>query len=222
MESLKYMELEKEVSLNEGTIVAIAGDDFVVIAADTQIHSNDFIPMCRQDKIFKVSPLVVMSCTGSWPDTCAVIRLMRTTVSDYEGTHRRPMSIDAMSQMLSNNMYKSRSSPYSISTILAGIDKEGKGVVLSFDSLGHYEQMNYQSVGTASAMVLPILDSHLGPKNQSQETPTERIEVSEAVSIVSSCMVIAGEHDSYSSDSWLLKIINNDGIEVRKPPLHQE
>ncbi|XP_017025568.1 proteasome subunit beta type-1-like [Drosophila kikkawai] len=216
------METDKEDLLNVGTIVAIAGGDFAVIATDTQITNSDFNSTSKQDKLFQVSPVAVMSSSGSWPDTLAVIRLMKTIVADYESTHLRPITIDAMSQMFSNNMFKRRYLPYCVSTILAGIDKKGEGVVFSFDSLGHCQQVIYQAAGMATAMVLPLLDSHLGFTNQSETAPTERIKVTEAVSIISNCMVIANELENLTSGSWLMKIITKDGIEVRELPLRQE
>ena len=58
----------------------------------------------------------------------------------YLHEHLKPMSTNAVAQLASTMMYHKRFFPYYTSTILAGLDQEGKGVVYSYDPVGHMEK----------------------------------------------------------------------------------
>ncbi|KAI8116527.1 Proteasome subunit beta type-1, partial [Lucilia cuprina] len=75
---------------NGGSIVAIAGDDYVVIAADTRLSSGYSIHTRKQNKLFQLSPKTVLGSTG-----------FKARMQMYEHTHLKTMSTDAVAQMLS-------------------------------------------------------------------------------------------------------------------------
>ncbi|KAL5108913.1 Proteasome subunit beta type-1 [Taenia crassiceps] len=47
------------------------------------------------------------------------------------------------------------------STILAGIDEDGKGAIYSFDPVGSYAREVYRACGTGGAILQPLMDSQL-------------------------------------------------------------
>ena len=54
---------------NGGSIVAIAGDDYVVIASETRLSGNGYSILSReQPKLFKLSEKTVLGSTGCWCD----------------------------------------------------------------------------------------------------------------------------------------------------------
>ena len=61
-------------------------------------------------------------------------------MKSYRYTHNKSMATPAVAQMMSTMLYNKRFFPYYISNILAGLDKEGKGVVYSYDPVGHSER----------------------------------------------------------------------------------
>lgn len=58
----------------------------------------------------------------------------------YLHEHLKPMSTNAVAQLVSTMMYHKRFFPYYTATILAGLDQDGKGVVYSYDPIGHMEK----------------------------------------------------------------------------------
>ncbi|KAH8379559.1 hypothetical protein KR009_005571 [Drosophila setifemur] len=208
---------------NGGSIVAIAGDDFVVIAADTRLSSGYNIHSRDQSKLFKLSELTVLGSTGCWADTLSLTGLLKVRMQSYEHTHLRTMTTDAVAQMLSISMYNRRFFPYYVSNILAGIDKDGKGVVYSYDPIGHCERATYRAGGTAGTLLQPVLDNQIGHKNMNlaaNELP--KLTMERAVAIASDTFISAAERDIYTGDSVLINIITQEGIEERRVKLRQD
>ncbi|XP_030371106.1 proteasome subunit beta type-1-like [Scaptodrosophila lebanonensis] len=208
---------------NGGSIVGIAGDDFAVIAGDTRLSSGYNIHSSTQSKLFQLAPLTVLASTGCWCDTLSLIGLMKVRLQMYENTHLKVMTTDAVAQLLSITMYNRRFFPYYVSNILAGIDKEGKGVIYSYDPIGHCERTTYRAGGTAGPLLQPVLDSQIGFKNMdSTETQMPKLTKERAVSIASDTFISATERDIYTGDSVLINIITKDGVEVKQMKLRKD
>lgn len=66
---------------NGGTVAAIAGDDFVVIASDTRLTNGSYGIMSReQSKLFKLSDKIVLAATGCWADVLTLTKLMEARI----------------------------------------------------------------------------------------------------------------------------------------------
>lgn len=129
----------------------------------------------------------------------------------YEHTHNKTMTSNAVAQMLSILMYNRRFFPYYVSNILAGIDEEGKGVVYSYDPIGHMEKAQYRAGGSAGTLLQPVLDSQVGFKNQPAEN-VKPLSKETAVALVRDTFISATERDIYTGDSVIMNIITKDGI----------
>jgi len=207
---------------NGGSIVAIAGDDYVVIAADTRLSSGYSIHTRTQNKLFELSPKTVLGSTGCWCDTLALTSLVRARMQMYEHTHLKTMSTDAVAQMLSILMYNKRFFPYYVSNVLAGLDNEGRGVVYSYDPIGHCERTKYRAGGSAGALLQPVLDNQIGFKNMQLEDGVPNITKERAVAVATDTFISAAERDIYTGDAVLINIITEDGIEVKKVELRKD
>ncbi|XP_073843311.1 proteasome beta6 subunit [Musca autumnalis] len=207
---------------NGGSIVAIAGDDYVVIAADTRLSSGYTIHTRKQNKLFKLSEKTVLGSTGCWCDTLALTALVRARMQMYEHTHLKTMSTDAIAQMLSIIMYNKRFFPYYVSNVLAGLDNEGKGVVYSYDPIGHCERTTYRAGGSAGALLQPVLDNQIGFKNMQLEGEIPKVSKERAVAIATDTFISAAERDIYTGDAVTINIITKDGIEVKEVQLRKD
>ncbi|XP_026478790.1 proteasome subunit beta type-1-like [Ctenocephalides felis] len=156
---------------NGGSIVAIAGEDYVIIAADTRLSSGFSIFTREQKKLFTLSGTTVLGATGCWCDTLALTSMIEARMKMYEHDHNKPMSTPAVAQMLSTMMYYRRFFPYYVSNVLAGLDSQGRGCVFSYDPVGHCEKSMFRAGGSAGALLQPLLDNQLGFKNMQNITP---------------------------------------------------
>ncbi|XP_056648193.1 proteasome subunit beta type-1 [Diorhabda sublineata] len=196
---------------NGGSVVAIAGDDFVVIGADTRLSSGFSIFTREQNKLFPLSSTTILGCAGCWCDTLTLTRILKSRMQMYQQEHNKTMSTVACAQMLSTILYYKRFFPYYISNILVGLDNEGKGCVYSYDPIGHCEKATYRAGGSAGALLQPLLDNQIGQKNILNPS-TEPLTQEKALATLKDVFISAAERDIYTGDSVSIKIITKDGI----------
>lgn len=206
---------------NFRSLVAIAGNDFVVIAGDTRLSSGYSIHTRHQSKLFGLSSSTVLASTGCWCDTLSLTALVRSRMQMYEHTHNRTMSTTAVAQMLSILMYNRRFFPYYVSNILAGLDENGEGCVYSYDPIGHCERRKYGAGGSAGTLLQPVLDSQIGLKNQQNPNP-EPLTKERAVAVIKDTFISATERDIYTGDAVILNIITKDGVVEEKLELRKD
>lgn len=208
---------------NGGTVVAIAGKDYAIIASETRLSTGYQIYTREQPKMFQLTSKAVLGSTGCWCDALTYAKVIETRVKNYLYEHNRVISTPACAQLMSNMLYYKRFFPYYVSNILAGLDEEGRGVIYSYDPVGHYEKHSYRAGGSSCALIQPFLDNRVGLKNfqgvapNSVELPSE-----DALRIVKDVFVSAGERDIYVGDFVDIRIITADGIQHQKYNLRKD
>ncbi|CAH1391660.1 unnamed protein product [Nezara viridula] len=198
-------------SENGGSVVAVAGDDFAIIASDTRLSTGFQIYTRNQSKLFKLSDKTILGSTGCWCDVLSLTRLVQTRIKMYQYDHNKVMSTPAVAQMLSVLLYYKRFFPYYVANILAGIDDNGKGVVYSYDPIGHHESSKFRAGGTAGALLQPLLDNQLGMLNQ-ENVQDKTYTLEKAHAIVKDVFISAAERDIFTGDRISINIITKDGI----------
>lgn len=206
---------------NGGSIVAIAGENFAVIGADTRLSTGFSIYTREQKKLFQLSERTVLGATGCWCDTLTLTRLLQARMQMYQHEHNKAMSTPAVAQMLSTMLYYKRFFPYYVSNVLAGLDSEGKGCVFSYDPIGHCERSTFRAGGSAGAQLQPLLDNQIGLRNMqnAKELPLPR---EKALSLLKDVFISAAERDIYTGDSIYIIIITADGIQEEKFELRKD
>lgn len=203
--------------------MAIAGDDFAVIGSDTRLSSGYVIHTRNQSKLFQLSPTTVLGSSGCWCDALALTSLVKARLQMYKHIHSKVMTTEATAQMLSILMYNKRFFPYYLSNILAGLDKDGKGVVYSYDPIGHCEKTTCAAGGQARTLLQSILDQQISHRNMNLEKANmPPLDLDRAVSMVYDTFVSASERDIYTGDSVIINIIKADGIEEKTMPLGED
>lgn len=208
-------------AFNGGTILAIAGEDFSVIAADTRLSQGFSIHTRDSPKTYKLTNSTVLGCAGFHGDCLTLTKLITARLQMYEHEHGSKMSSPAIAQMLSTVLYYRRFFPYYTYNILAGIDNEGKGCVYSFDPVGSYERETYRAGGSASALLQPLLDNQIGFKNQQGVTEVP-LTKDKAVFLVKDVFTAAAERDIYTGDAVIISVITQDGVTEEAFPLRRD
>jgi len=209
-------------SENGGSVVAIAGEDYCVVASDTRLSGDGYSIFSRETpKLFKLSDKTVLGSTGCWCDILTFTKVAEMRLKAYRHNHNKTMSTPAIAQMTSTMLYNKRFFPYYISNILAGLDEQGKGSVYSYDPVGHCEKNMYRAGGSSCALLQPLLDSQVGLKNQEgvEKVP---IPMEKAMNMIHDVFISAAEREIHTGDGICFNIITKDGIKQHTVPLRRD
>jgi len=153
-------------SENGGTILAIAGADFSVIAGDTRQSEGFSIQTRYAPKVFRLTDKAVLAVNGFAADGNMFVKKVKQRLEWYRHAHSKDMSIKAIARLIQTMLYAKRFFPYYVYNILGGIEEDGSGAVYSFDPVGSYERETCRAAGAAQALVQPFLDNQIYLKNQ--------------------------------------------------------
>ncbi|XP_026560941.1 proteasome subunit beta type-1 [Pseudonaja textilis] len=208
-------------TFNGGTILAIAGEDFVVVASDTRLSEDYAIHSRESPKCYKLTDTTVIGCSGFHGDCLTLTKILEARLKMYKHSNNKIMSSGAIAAMLSTILYSRRFFPYYVYNIIGGLDEEGKGAVYSFDPVGSYQRDSFKAGGSASAMLQPLLDNQVGLKNMegARQLP---LSLEKALQLVKDVFISAAERDVYTGDALKICIITKDGIKEESFPLRRD
>jgi 20S proteasome subunit beta 6 len=144
---------------NGGTTVCIAGDDYAIAAGCTRMSTGYEIISRNQTKLHDYTDKTVFSACGCMSDVVTFNKVIKARMTQYEHSHGKPMSAQAVAQLVSVTLYSRRFFPYYAFCLIAGLDEEGKGAVYGYDAVGSYKRDDYGAMGSGQNFVVPILDN---------------------------------------------------------------
>ncbi|KAG9227895.1 hypothetical protein CCMSSC00406_0009729 [Pleurotus cornucopiae] len=121
---------------NGGTILAIAGKDFSVIAGDTRQSEGYSIQTRYAPKVFRLTDRAVLAVNGFAADGNMFVKKVRQRLEWYRHAHAKDMPLRAIARLIQTMLYARRFFPYYVYNILGGIEEDGSGAVYSFDPVG--------------------------------------------------------------------------------------
>eukprot|EP00745_Piridium_sociabile_P036301 TRINITY_DN64894_c0_g1_i1.p1 TRINITY_DN64894_c0_g1~~TRINITY_DN64894_c0_g1_i1.p1 ORF type:complete len:263 (-),score=56.31 TRINITY_DN64894_c0_g1_i1:595-1302(-) len=206
---------------NGGTVLAIAGEDFAVIASDSRLMTGFSILSRDVPKTSQVTSSTVVGSCGFHGDVLTLTKVVETRLKMFSYIHNKEMDTSSIAAMLSTILYYRRFFPYYVYNIVAGLDTEGKGCVFSFDPVGSYERETYRAGGSASSMLQPLLDNQIGMKNQegAKQVPLSKVK---AVALVKDVFTSAAERDINTGDSVVIHVVSKQGITKESFPLRRD
>ncbi|KAK8392801.1 hypothetical protein O3P69_014914 [Scylla paramamosain] len=180
---------------NGGTSIAIAGDDFVMIASDTRLTRGFNILSRNQEKVLRLTPHTMMASSGCWADVLTLSKVLQDRITMYSHEHNESMPTTAVAQMLSTMLYWRRFFPYYVANILAGLDEQGKGVV---------------ATGASVAQIQPLLDNQVAALNMKGATPPKMTK-DLARQLIHDAFISAAERDINTGDGIIIHTITKEG-----------
>ncbi|KAL4075181.1 20S proteasome subunit [Scleroderma yunnanense] len=151
---------------NGGTILAIAGADFSVVAGDTRQSEGFNIQTRYAPKVFRLTDRAVLAVNGFAADGNMFVKKVKQRLEWYRHAHAKDMPLRSIARMIQTMLYGHRFFPYYVYNILGGIEEDGTGAVYSFDPVGSYERETCRAAGPAQSLVQPFLDNQIYFKNQ--------------------------------------------------------
>ncbi|KAG8927589.1 Proteasome subunit beta type-6 [Tulasnella sp. 418] len=148
-------------SENGGTILAIAGVDFAVVAGDTRQSEGYNIQTRYAPKVFKLTDKAVLAVNGFAADGNMFVKKVKQRLEWYKHAHAKDMPLRAIARMIQTMLYAKRFFPFFVYNILGGIEEDGSGAVYSFDPVGSYEREACRAAGAAQSLIQPFLDNQV-------------------------------------------------------------
>jgi len=207
-------------NVNEGTVLAVAGKDYVVVAGDTRMSDGYSILSRDVPKLFKLTPQTILASAGMQADAVTLRKVLSWKIIMYRHKHNKDMRTGAIAQMLSNTLYYKRFFPYYTFNVLAGIENDGSGAVYGYDAIGSFERLPYGVSGSGSALITSILDNQVAFKTQQKNK--RDLSVDECVDLVKDVMTSAGERDIYTGDTADIVVITKDGMKEERFQLKKD
>ncbi|XP_005857202.2 PREDICTED: proteasome subunit beta type-1 [Myotis brandtii] len=203
------------------TVLAIAGEDFSIVASDTRLSEGFSIHTRDSPKCYKLTDKTVIGCSGFHGDCLTLTKIIEARLKMYKHSNNKAMTTGAIAAMLSTILYSRRFFPYYVYNIIGGLDEEGKGAVYSFDPVGSYQRDSFKAGGSASAMLQPLLDNQVGFKNM-QNVEHVPLSLDRAMRLVKDVFISAAERDVYTGDALRICIVTKEGIREETVPLRKD
>ncbi|KAM9973239.1 hypothetical protein ACTFIR_012615 [Dictyostelium discoideum] len=202
---------------NGGTVMAVAGKDYCVIAGDTRMSDGGYgIQTRKYTKIFQLTKKCVLATSGMQADTIALQKRLKSMLESFEKEHGKPMSTPAIAQFLSNTLYYKRFFPYYTFNLVAGVDEQGEGWIWTYDAVGSHERVKYSSQGSGNQLVIPLLDNQVAKFNQQIVEGNKDVSCEQVVSFVKDSITSAGERDIYTGDFADIVVVDKNGVHWEK------
>lgn len=215
---------------NGGTVLGIAGEDFAVLAGDTRIVSGYNIDSRYEPKIFDVGDDIVMTANGFAADGAALIDRFKTSFKWYKfDNNNKKLTIKSAARYIQHLLYGKRFFPFYVSTLIAGLDEEGKGAVYSYDPVGSYEREQCRAGGAAASLIMPFLDNQVNFKNQyvpgtdgKEKRPIRFLSLEEVIELVKDAFTSATERHIQVGDGLEIFIVTKEGVRKEYYPLKRD
>lgn len=199
--------IDPNINLNHTgtTIVAVTADDATVLGADRRASlGGQFISNKDIEKIHQVHPTAALALSGAVSDLQQLTDFLQAEASLYEMRRGEPMSLIALSSLLSNLM---RGAPMLATPILGGIDEEGPRV-FTLDPGGGRMEDRYTAAGSGMQLAYGVLEREY----EVGLTPTE------ASSLVARSIDTANERDTASGNGLSLATVTAEGTDIESHP----
>lgn len=203
------------------TVIAIAGDSFVVVGSDTRLVEEADIISRDHPKLYQIAPRIMFAAAGNVCDVDELAEKLKTDAKLYLMNHGREISVESMSQSLSIKMYGKRLFPYVVYPLICGLKEDGKGYVSSFDVIGHQIEHQHRAFGASEQLIQAVLDSEIDCKHQ-KDARCVPMTIQRAINLISDQFTCAAERCILTGDSMVVSIITKKGVETHRMPLRKD
>jgi proteasome beta subunit len=145
------------------TTVGILCDGGVVLASESRATMGNFIASTTAKKIYQVDDQIGITTAGVVGDAQSLVRMVQVEARLYKMQRGEPMTVKALTTMLSNVLSSRRYYPFYVQLAVGGVDRYGPKMY-SLDALGgQIEERNIISTGSGSPIAYGVLEAMYKP-----------------------------------------------------------
>ncbi len=188
--------------------VGITFQNGVVIGAEKRVLWGYTIVSKTGKKVFPITDNIVVGSAGVSGDYQMLSSFLMAESNLFELENRRAITVNAAAQLLSNILFSRKYMPYLTQTLIGGVDSDGSHLY-SLDLAGSLIEETYAAVGTATSLVLGVLEANY----------REDLTKEEAIQLAVKAIRSATRRDAMSGEGIDLLIVTPKGIESKHFPL---
>ncbi|MBL7117544.1 MAG: archaeal proteasome endopeptidase complex subunit beta [Candidatus Syntrophoarchaeum sp.] len=191
-----------QVKKGTTTVGLICGGG-VVLASEKRATMGSFIASRAAKKIYRVDERMGMTTAGIVGDAQTLVRLISVEAKLYKIRRQEPMSVKAMTTLLSNVLSGQRMFPYIVQLLVGGIDRNGAHI-FSIDPFGgNTDEKEIAATGSGSPIAYGVLEDRY-----SKGMPLE-----EGISLAIQALHSAMKRDSASGGDMQVVVIRKEKYE---------
>lgn len=188
--------------IREGTTtIGLVCKDGVVLATEKRAVTGSFIASRSAKKIYQIDALIGMTTAGIVGDAQVLARAMSVESGLYKVRKGRPMSVKAVSTLLSNILSSQRFFPYFVQILTGGVDKDGAWLYSMDPFGGQICEKEIVATGSGSPIAYGVLEDRY----------SKDMAIDEAVKLAVRALYSAMKRDSASGGECELVKITEEG-----------
>lgn len=186
------------------TTVGLVCGNGIVLASEKRATMGSFIASREAKKIYQVDDRIGMTTAGAVGDAQVLARIIAVEAKLYKIRREEPMTVGAVSTLLSNILSTQRYMPYMTQLIIGGIDRNGPHLY-SLDPLGgQIEERKVVATGSGSPIAYGILEDRY--KNG--------ISLDEGINLATRALQAAIKRDAASGDGIEIVTVTPDAYKI--------
>eukprot|EP00929_Paragymnodinium_shiwhaense_P032445 TRINITY_DN17975_c0_g1_i1.p1 TRINITY_DN17975_c0_g1~~TRINITY_DN17975_c0_g1_i1.p1 ORF type:complete len:206 (-),score=48.38 TRINITY_DN17975_c0_g1_i1:129-746(-) len=192
---------------NGGAIVAMAGKECIAIAADTRHGIRQLQTMsCNRQKTFKMTDQCYVGLAGLATDVQTLSQLLEFRLKLYSLREERVIQPPTLGNLLSTMLYEKRFGPWLCEPVVAGLDKDKKPFMCSYDFIGAMSvSEDFVVAGTSTDQLYGVCESFWRPDMNKDEL----------FETVSQCLLAAVDRDCLAGWGGVVTVITPTEITTR-------
>ncbi len=200
------MEIEIMDQLKKGTTtVGLICRDGVVLASEKRATMGSFIASKAARKIYQVDDRMGLTTAGIVGDAQTLVRLISVEARLYKTRRQEPMTVKAMTTLLSNVLNGQRMFPYLVQLLVGGIDRKGAHIYSVDPFGGNTDEREIAATGSGSPIAYGVLED-----KYSKDMPLE-----EGIALATQALRSAMKRDSASGEEIEIVTITKDMYKER-------
>ncbi|MCK4736546.1 MAG: archaeal proteasome endopeptidase complex subunit beta [Methanophagales archaeon] len=200
------MKIEIMDQLKKGTTtVGLICRDGVVLASEKRATMGSFIASKAARKIYQVDDRMGLTTAGIVGDAQTLVRLISVEARLYKTRRQEPMTVKAMTTLLSNVLNGQRMFPYLVQLLVGGIDREGPHIYSVDPFGGNTDEREIAATGSGSPIAYGVLEDKYSAD----------ISLEEGIALATQALRSAMKRDSASGEEIEIVTITKDMYKER-------
>ncbi|MDI6888872.1 MAG: archaeal proteasome endopeptidase complex subunit beta [Methanocellales archaeon] len=186
------------------TTVGLVCSKGIVLASEKRATMGSFIASREAKKIYQVDDRIGVTTAGAVGDTQILARIIAVEAKLYKIRREEPMTVGAVSTLLSNILSTQRYLPYMAQLIVGGVGRNGPRLY-SLDPLGgQIEERKVVATGSGSPIAYGILEDRY----------KDGISLDEGINLAIRALQAAIKRDTASGDGIEVVTITPDAYKT--------